>query len=207
MLKSFNKKQLKIFLLFVVLFSGLVICGYFMNARKNSNYRIIDKEYFTMTSKVELRDLPWTITPEEAKKVIGDLDTTYDVESNVGIKVIERLMPKKQIYIDELNVSTKVMRLLFNINDELMTIDYYFKCDSFGEALEIYNKLDKYLSKRISSDITKEKNNIGNRIKWIDDDGNSLILEGGYEEGLSKYDPYVTMTFKSSYHHVIYPNE
>lgn len=207
MLKSFSKKQMKVFILFAVLVCVLVIGGYLINARKNTKYNMIDKDYFTMTSKVELRDLPWSINPEDAKKVIGELDTTYDVESEVGIKVIERLMPKKQIYIDELGVSTEVIRLLFNINDELMSFDFYFKCDSYEEALEIYNKLEKYLSKCISSDITKEKNNIGDRIKWIDDDGNSLVLEGCYEEGLSKWDPYVTMTFKSAYHHVIYPSE
>lgn len=207
MLKSFSKKQMKVFILFAVLVCVLVIGGYLINARKNTKYKMIDKDYFTMTSKVELRDLPWSINPEDAKKVIGELDTTYDVESGEGIKVIERLMPKKQIYIDELDVSTEVIRLLFNINDELMSFDFNFKCDSFEEALEIYNKLEKYLSECISSDIRKEKNNTGNRIKWIDANGNSLVLEGGYEKVLSKRDPYVTMNFKSAFHHVIYPKE
>ncbi|WP_066714645.1 hypothetical protein [Clostridium sp. Marseille-P299] len=207
MLKSFSKKQMRFFILFAILICVLVAAGYLIIGRKNSKYKHIDKNYFTMTTKVELRDLPWTINPEEAKKVIGELDTTYDVEPGEGIKVIERLMPKKQIYIDELDISTEVIRLLFNIKDELMSFDYYFKCDSYDEALTIYNELEKYLSECISSDITKNVNDTGNRIRWIDDEGNYLILEGVSQNNLSNGEAYVTMNFQSFEHKVIYPDE
>lgn len=49
MLKSFSKKQMKVFILFAVLVCVLVIGGYLINARKNTKYKMIDKDYFTMT--------------------------------------------------------------------------------------------------------------------------------------------------------------
>ena len=205
MLKSFSKKQMKVFILFAVLVCVLVIGGYLINARKNTKYKMIDKDYFTMTSKVELRDLPWSINPEDAKKVIGELDTTYDVDTGKGIKVQERLMPKKQIYIDQLDVSTEAIRLMFNLADELISIDYYFNCDSYEEADKLYDTLNTYLSKRISTQITKEDIN-GKGVKWTDEEGNSLtILRGALTS--SSTDPGLQLNFLSADHRIIYPND
>lgn len=205
LLKTFSKKQMRFFILFAIVVIVLIIVGYLMNVKKNTKYYHIDKDYFKMTSKVEVRDIPWTIHLEEAKKIIGELDTTFDVDIGKGIKVQERLMPKKQIYIEQLDVSTEAIRLMFNLADELISIDYYFSCESFEEADKLFDALNAYLSKRISTQITKKDIN-GRGVKWVDDEGNSLTMSRSAVTS-SPTEPRLELNFLSADHRIIYPND
>lgn len=201
MLKSFHNLK-KILIELVVFVFFIIIAIYVIVTKEYSSSIHIDKDYFTMNSKVEIRDLPWSITPEEAKEVLGELDTTFDVESEKGINVIERLMPKKQIHIDELDISTEVIRLMFNMEGQLISIDYYFLCKSEEELNNSYNELNKYLSNHISSPINKiEKDS---SIKWIDYEGNSLTMRT-FPESQEGY--YLEINLLSADHRIIHPNE
>ena len=138
--RSIMKKNL-ILLLFSILFLSLSGCK---NSSKMETTISNSAEYFTNDSLIQVEKLPWDISSEEAREIIGDINEEY---LNAGSKI--HLVPIAQLTFTDLSLISSIRCYYFDEQDQLYKIWYSFSFTDREQAKQKMQEVIEYLKENL----------------------------------------------------------
>ena len=104
-------------------------------------------DYFIQDDLIQIKQLPWGISSDKAKEIVGEIDENnlQSIDSQV------KLMPIKQLTFNDFYLTSTIRCYYFDKTDQLYNVWYNFLFTDEVQAREKMNEVVEYLKEKVPS--------------------------------------------------------